>query len=66
MATLTIDWREMPPAAVRGGAVTIGNFDGVHRGHAALVGELRKRARAVPGPAVALTFDPHPQELLHP
>jgi riboflavin kinase/FMN adenylyltransferase len=66
MATLTIDWHEMPPAAVRGGAVAIGNFDGVHRGHAALVGELRERARAVPGPAVALTFDPHPQELLRP
>jgi riboflavin kinase / FMN adenylyltransferase len=66
MATLTIDWREMPPAAVRGGAVAIGNFDGVHRGHAALAGELRERARAVPGPAVALTFDPHPRELLHP
>src|SRR5437588_5710 len=54
------------PGARRGGAVAIGNFDGVHRGHAALLAELRARARAVGGPAVALTFDPHPLALLRP
>src|SRR5262249_13361081 len=43
-----------------------GNFDGAHRGHAALLAELQARARAVGGPAVALTFDPHPLALLRP
>jgi riboflavin kinase/FMN adenylyltransferase len=66
MASHTVDWREMPPEPCRAGAVAIGNFDGVHRGHASLVAELRARARAVGGPAVALTFDPHPLELLRP
>lgn len=50
----------------RNGAVTVGNFDGVHRGHAALVAELRAQARKVNGPAVAVTFDPHPIALLAP
>jgi riboflavin kinase / FMN adenylyltransferase len=48
------------------GAVTVGNFDGVHRGHAALIAELVWHARAVHGPAVAVTFDPHPIALLAP
>ncbi len=66
MAAHTIDWQAMPPGACREGAVTVGNFDGVHRGHAALLAELRRQARAVNGPAVALTFEPHPIELLRP
>jgi len=48
------------------GAVAVGNFDVVHRGHAALIAELRARAHAVNGPAVAVTFDPHPIALLAP
>lgn len=66
MAVYTIDWKAMLPGDCRGGAVSIGNFDGVHRGHAALITELRRQADAVGGPAVALTFDPHPIELLRP
>ena len=66
MASVTLDWQEVPPAAFRGGAVTVGNFDGVHRGHAALVAETKARAQAVGGPAVVLTFDPHPLRLLAP
>jgi riboflavin kinase/FMN adenylyltransferase len=66
MAVYTIDWDAMPSGDCCGGAVTIGNFDGVHRGHAALLVELRRQAAAWPGPAVALTFDPHPIELLRP
>lgn len=54
------------PADLHGGAVAIGNFDGVHRGHADLIGRLRAQARAVGGPAVVLTFDPHPVRLLRP
>jgi len=53
-------------AEARQGAVTVGNFDGVHRGHAALIAELRARAHSVNGPAVAVTFDPHPIALLAP
>ena len=52
--------------AWRGGAVTVGNFDGVQRGHAQIVRRLRERARAVGGPAVVFTFDPHPVRLLRP
>ena len=48
------------------GAVAIGNFDGVHLGHARIVSELRARAQAVGGPAIVFTFDPHPVRLLRP
>jgi riboflavin kinase/FMN adenylyltransferase len=44
----------------------VGNFDGVHRGHLALLAELRRQAHRVGGPAVVLTFDPHPLQLLRP
>jgi len=54
------------PAAIRGGAVAIGNFDGVHRGHARIVERLLAKAREVGGPAIVFTFDPHPARLLRP
>jgi riboflavin kinase/FMN adenylyltransferase len=66
MASHIVDWRETPPSTCRGGAVAIGNFDGVHHGHAALMMTLRREAQAVRGPAVALTFDPRPLEMLRP
>src|ERR1700719_1277353 len=66
MATFTLDWNQTPPAEYRGGALTIGNFDGVHLRHAALVAEARRQAGAVGGPAVAMTFDPHPLQILPP
>lgn len=66
MTIYRIAWDEMPPASSRKGAVTVGNFDGVHRGHGALLAEVRRQARALGGPAVALTFDPHPLQLLRP
>jgi riboflavin kinase/FMN adenylyltransferase len=66
MAIFNADWRDDAPGACRAGAVSVGNFDGVHRGHAALVAELRARADAAAGPAVALTFDPHPRDVLRP
>lgn len=66
MALHTVPWDGPVPDVCRGGAVTLGNFDGVHRGHAALLAELRGQAQRVRGPAVALTFDPHPLHLLRP
>jgi riboflavin kinase / FMN adenylyltransferase len=66
MTAHAIDWHMMPPSECRGGTVAIGNFDGVHRGHAALIAQLHQQAREIDGPAVALTFDPHPLQLLRP
>jgi riboflavin kinase/FMN adenylyltransferase len=57
---------EALPASARGGAVAIGNFDGVHRGHVAIVRRLLERAEAVDGRAIVFTFDPHPVRLLRP
>jgi riboflavin kinase / FMN adenylyltransferase len=54
------------PVEARGGAVAIGNFDGVHCGHLAIVRRLLERAKAVRGPAIVFTFDPHPVRLLRP
>src|SRR5262245_18638503 len=50
------------PSAARGGAYAIGNFDGVHRGHQALLATARERAAALAAPAGALLFEPHPRE----
>jgi riboflavin kinase/FMN adenylyltransferase len=66
MATAKFDWKEMPPDNCRGAAVTFGNFDGIHRGHTALLDELIGRARVLKIPAIAVTFDPHPLQLLRP
>jgi riboflavin kinase/FMN adenylyltransferase len=56
---------QLPPS-LRGGAVSIGNFDGVHLGHARIARHLRRMADECNGPAVAFTFDPHPAQLLRP
>jgi riboflavin kinase / FMN adenylyltransferase len=47
-------------------SVAVGNFDGVHRGHQALVAAAVARSRATGGAAVVLTFDPHPARVLRP
>jgi riboflavin kinase/FMN adenylyltransferase len=46
--------------------VTIGVFDGVHRGHQALIGRALSRARDLGLPLVVVTFDPHPSEVVRP
>jgi riboflavin kinase / FMN adenylyltransferase len=46
--------------------VTIGNFDGVHRGHQALFAKVLERAAALAGTSLALTFEPHPMRVLRP
>jgi riboflavin kinase/FMN adenylyltransferase len=52
--------------AWRGAAIAIGNFDGVHLGHRALIARARELAAARDALAVAMTFDPHPSTLLAP
>lgn len=52
--------------AMTGPVVTIGNFDGVHRGHQTLVRAVVSKARATSTYAAAVIFDPHPIEVLHP
>ncbi len=52
--------------AVRGCAVAVGNFDGVHLGHQRLIALARQRARDRAAPAAVLTFDPHPVRVLRP
>ncbi|HEV2889716.1 MAG TPA: bifunctional riboflavin kinase/FAD synthetase [Frankiaceae bacterium] len=61
-------WRGLDAAPSGWGrsVVTIGVFDGVHRGHQAIVGEAVARARAAGLPSVVLTFDPHPSEVVRP
>ncbi len=63
---ITIESVEDFPARARGAFVTVGNFDGVHRGHQRLIGRLRARADAAGVPALAVTFNPHPVSLLRP
>jgi riboflavin kinase/FMN adenylyltransferase len=55
----------LPPEA-QGAAVAIGNFDGVHRGHAAVVAAARAVAEAAGRPLGVVTFEPHPREVLRP
>ena len=51
---------------MNGVVITIGNFDGVHRGHQQIIGETIRQARSLGCEAVALTFRPHPQSVLRP
>ncbi|MDQ6966670.1 MAG: riboflavin biosynthesis protein RibF, partial [Mariprofundaceae bacterium] len=57
-------WASEP--LLHGGAITIGNFDGVHMGHEQVLAETRGHALAAGGPAIAVTFEPHPRAILFP
>src|ERR1700761_6686646 len=54
------------PASQRGAIVALGNFDGFHVGHQAVVGRALARARAEGRPAMVASFDPHPARLFRP
>ncbi|PWJ56461.1 FMN adenylyltransferase /riboflavin kinase [Quadrisphaera granulorum] len=57
---------EQVPAGFGPSVVALGNFDGVHRGHASVLRAVVARARALDAQAVAVTFDPHPLAVLSP
>jgi riboflavin kinase/FMN adenylyltransferase len=54
------------PASLGRSVIAIGNFDGVHRGHLSILGDVCARARSRGAAAVAVTFDPHPLRVLRP
>ncbi|QTK79491.1 Riboflavin biosynthesis protein ribF [Agrobacterium tumefaciens] len=58
--------KEPLPEALRGGVVAIGNFDGVHRGHRAVLDRALELAEARGVPALVLTFEPHPRSVFRP
>jgi riboflavin kinase/FMN adenylyltransferase len=54
------------PESATGGFVTVGNFDGVHRGHQSMLAVVRQHADERSLPTVVVTFDPHPINVLKP
>jgi len=54
------------PPTVTGTVVTVGTFDGVHRGHLDVLGQLVARSQATGLPSVLVSFDPHPLEIVNP
>ena len=62
----TVEGQGKLPAELRGGALALGNFDGVHQGHQAVIGAAMRAARAAGAPALVATFDPHPSRHFRP
>jgi riboflavin kinase / FMN adenylyltransferase len=54
------------PPYVKGAVITVGTFDGVHRGHRDVVERLVARSRSLKIPSVLVTFEPHPLEIVNP
>ncbi|PXA99636.1 bifunctional riboflavin kinase/FMN adenylyltransferase [Nostoc sp. 3335mG] len=61
-----LDGGSAVPAHLRGGVVALGNFDGFHLGHQAVVARAVSRARERGVPAIVATFDPHPRRYFQP
>jgi len=60
-------WQEAKAiASLKGGAITVGNFDGVHMGHEQVLAETHGHAHAVGGATIVVTFEPHPRAVLFP
>jgi len=60
-----IDFDAAPTDFLKSSTVTIGNFDGAHLGHRAIIGKALERARVHKAPVVVVTFQPHPREVIH-
>ncbi len=65
MVEIVTDWRDLPDR-LRGAAVAIGAFDGVHRGHQAVIAEARAAADRLEVPLAVVSFDPHPRRWFQP
>jgi riboflavin kinase/FMN adenylyltransferase len=61
-----LDGGSAVPERLRGGIVALGNFDGFHKGHQAVVGRAVERGRAEGRPILVATFDPHPVRFFRP
>ncbi len=59
-------WKEAEAAGIQAGALTVGNFDGVHMGHQQVLAELKGHAALADGASVVVTFEPHPRAVLFP
>jgi riboflavin kinase/FMN adenylyltransferase len=58
-------WRDLPESA-KGAATAIGAFDGVHRGHQAVIADAREAADRIGAPLAVVSFDPHPRRWFQP
>jgi riboflavin kinase/FMN adenylyltransferase len=65
LVRIVTDWRDLPDG-LRGAAVAIGAFDGVHRGHQAVIAEARKAADRLGVPLAVVSFAPHPRRWFQP
>ena len=65
MVQVVKDWRDLPED-LRGAAVAIGAFDGVHRGHQAVISAAREAAQALDAPLAVVSFAPHPRRWFQP
>jgi len=63
---IRLDHRESMPLALRGAILALGNFDGFHLGHQAVVGEALRWAKELQRPCIVATFDPHPMRHFRP
>lgn len=63
---IRLDHRESMPLALRGAVLALGNFDGFHLGHQAVVGEALRWASELQRPCIVATFDPHPMRHFRP
>jgi len=65
LTEIVTDWRGLPDR-LKGAAVAIGAFDGVHRGHQAVIATARDVARRLDAPLGVVSFDPHPRRWFQP
>ena len=63
---ILVDHRDPMPEPLRGAVLALGNFDGFHQGHQAVIGEAIGWARSEGRPAVVATFSPHPMRYFKP
>src|SRR6185312_15237250 len=65
MMNIVRSWQDVP-GRLKGAALAIGNFDGVHRGHQAVLSEARRIAKTEGRRSGAVVFEPHPREFFQP